>query len=278
VGQPPKGTGPSPEPVVLISHSNDTGAHRDAEPAQTVGMTATVEPLMMVTDHGGSEGEELEWRYQLRPDDRMAMLQDGLLSVTGARDRKFADVVQQPGLTDHLGFLGRESRCEREAPTELRHSLAVAVGSGFAPFDRTNKGPQDDLGCALPRLVVPTRTLRRRPAPGDLQPGISSGDVVRGPGEAERHALPYLRGPCHGGSHIGREVGRSWAAATDKRTVHVPPVLGSRNSHASAASASTVAADAIHQRMIDAWNAGDGVAFATPFTDDADFVGLRERT
>ncbi|HXL08597.1 MAG TPA: SgcJ/EcaC family oxidoreductase [Candidatus Bathyarchaeia archaeon] len=29
---------------------------------------------------------------------------------------------------------------------------------------------------------------------------------------------------------------------------------------------------AIHRRMIDAWNAGDGAAFAAPFTDDADFV------
>jgi uncharacterized protein (TIGR02246 family) len=29
---------------------------------------------------------------------------------------------------------------------------------------------------------------------------------------------------------------------------------------------------AIHQRMIDAWNAGDGAAFAAPFTDEADFV------
>jgi uncharacterized protein (TIGR02246 family) len=29
---------------------------------------------------------------------------------------------------------------------------------------------------------------------------------------------------------------------------------------------------AIHQRMIDAWNVGDGAAFAAPFTDDADFV------
>jgi uncharacterized protein (TIGR02246 family) len=29
---------------------------------------------------------------------------------------------------------------------------------------------------------------------------------------------------------------------------------------------------AIHQRIIDAWNAGDGAAFAAQFTDDADFV------
>jgi uncharacterized protein (TIGR02246 family) len=29
---------------------------------------------------------------------------------------------------------------------------------------------------------------------------------------------------------------------------------------------------AIHRRMIDAWNASDGAAFANPFTDDADFV------
>src|SRR5262249_59061242 len=29
---------------------------------------------------------------------------------------------------------------------------------------------------------------------------------------------------------------------------------------------------AIHQPMIDAWNAGDGAAFAAPFTDDADFI------
>ena len=29
---------------------------------------------------------------------------------------------------------------------------------------------------------------------------------------------------------------------------------------------------AVHQRIIDAWNAGDGSAFAAPFTDDADFV------
>jgi uncharacterized protein (TIGR02246 family) len=31
---------------------------------------------------------------------------------------------------------------------------------------------------------------------------------------------------------------------------------------------------AIHQRMIDAWNAGDGAAFAAPFTEDADFVAF----
>jgi uncharacterized protein (TIGR02246 family) len=31
---------------------------------------------------------------------------------------------------------------------------------------------------------------------------------------------------------------------------------------------------AIHQRMIDAWNAGDGAVFAAPFTDDADFVAF----
>lgn len=29
---------------------------------------------------------------------------------------------------------------------------------------------------------------------------------------------------------------------------------------------------AIHRQMIDAWNVGDGAAFAAPFTDDADFV------
>lgn len=28
----------------------------------------------------------------------------------------------------------------------------------------------------------------------------------------------------------------------------------------------------IHQRMTEAWNAGDGSAFAAPFTEDADFV------
>jgi uncharacterized protein (TIGR02246 family) len=31
---------------------------------------------------------------------------------------------------------------------------------------------------------------------------------------------------------------------------------------------------AIHLRMIDAWNAGDGAAFAAPFTDDADFIAF----
>jgi uncharacterized protein (TIGR02246 family) len=31
---------------------------------------------------------------------------------------------------------------------------------------------------------------------------------------------------------------------------------------------------AIHQRMIDAWNAGDAAAFAVPFTDEADFVAF----
>jgi uncharacterized protein (TIGR02246 family) len=30
----------------------------------------------------------------------------------------------------------------------------------------------------------------------------------------------------------------------------------------------------IHQRMIDAWNTGDGAAFAAPFTEDADFVAF----
>ena len=31
---------------------------------------------------------------------------------------------------------------------------------------------------------------------------------------------------------------------------------------------------AIHQRMIDAWNAGDAAAFAAPFTDKANFVAF----
>jgi uncharacterized protein (TIGR02246 family) len=31
---------------------------------------------------------------------------------------------------------------------------------------------------------------------------------------------------------------------------------------------------AIHRRMIDAWNAGDALAFAAPFTDEADFVAF----
>jgi monofunctional chorismate mutase len=30
----------------------------------------------------------------------------------------------------------------------------------------------------------------------------------------------------------------------------------------------------VHRRMIDAWNAGDGAAFAAPFTNDADFVAF----
>jgi hypothetical protein len=30
----------------------------------------------------------------------------------------------------------------------------------------------------------------------------------------------------------------------------------------------------IYQQMIDAWNAGDGAAFAAPFTDDANFVAF----
>jgi uncharacterized protein (TIGR02246 family) len=35
---------------------------------------------------------------------------------------------------------------------------------------------------------------------------------------------------------------------------------------------------AIHQRMIDAWNTGDAVAFAAPFADEADFVAFEGRT
>jgi len=31
---------------------------------------------------------------------------------------------------------------------------------------------------------------------------------------------------------------------------------------------------AIHQRMIDAWNAGDAAAFAAPFADEADFIAF----
>ena len=31
---------------------------------------------------------------------------------------------------------------------------------------------------------------------------------------------------------------------------------------------------AVHQRMIDAWNAGDAATFAAPFTDEADFVAF----
>jgi uncharacterized protein (TIGR02246 family) len=31
---------------------------------------------------------------------------------------------------------------------------------------------------------------------------------------------------------------------------------------------------AIHQRMIDAWNVGDGAGFAASFTEDADFVAF----
>jgi uncharacterized protein (TIGR02246 family) len=47
------------------------------------------------------------------------------------------------------------------------------------------------------------------------------------------------------------------------------------NSHTTTQTAAEEEAiGAIHQRMIDAWNAGDGGAFAAPFTDDADFVAF----
>jgi uncharacterized protein (TIGR02246 family) len=46
------------------------------------------------------------------------------------------------------------------------------------------------------------------------------------------------------------------------------------NSQTTQASADQDAIRAIHQRMIDAWNAGDAAAFAAPFTDDADFIAF----
>jgi len=33
---------------------------------------------------------------------------------------------------------------------------------------------------------------------------------------------------------------------------------------------------AVHQRMIEAWNAGDAAAFAAPFTDEANFIAFEE--
>jgi uncharacterized protein (TIGR02246 family) len=44
------------------------------------------------------------------------------------------------------------------------------------------------------------------------------------------------------------------------------------NAHARPTTGAEHAICAIHRQMIDAWNAGDGAAFAAPFTDDADFV------
>jgi uncharacterized protein (TIGR02246 family) len=47
------------------------------------------------------------------------------------------------------------------------------------------------------------------------------------------------------------------------------------NSHRAARTAADEEAiEAIHQRMIDAWNTGDGGAFAAPFTEDADFIAF----
>ena len=49
--------------------------------------------------------------------------------------------------------------------------------------------------------------------------------------------------------------------------------MTSRTTHTPAANAADEdAIRAIHRQMIDAWNVGDGAAFAAPFTDDADFV------
>ena len=35
---------------------------------------------------------------------------------------------------------------------------------------------------------------------------------------------------------------------------------------------------AVHQRMIDAWNAGNAATFAAPFTNEADFVAFEGTT
>jgi hypothetical protein len=34
----------------------------------------------------------------------------------------------------------------------------------------------------------------------------------------------------------------------------------------------------LYQQTIDGWNTGSGDAFAAPYTDDSDFVGLMEHT
>jgi uncharacterized protein (TIGR02246 family) len=46
------------------------------------------------------------------------------------------------------------------------------------------------------------------------------------------------------------------------------------NSQATTQTGDENAIRAIHQRMIDAWNTGNGAAFAAPFTEDADFVAF----
>jgi uncharacterized protein (TIGR02246 family) len=46
------------------------------------------------------------------------------------------------------------------------------------------------------------------------------------------------------------------------------------NSRTTTTAADEDAIRAIHQRMIDAWNAGDAAAFAAPFTDEAEFVAF----
>jgi uncharacterized protein (TIGR02246 family) len=46
------------------------------------------------------------------------------------------------------------------------------------------------------------------------------------------------------------------------------------NSQATTQTGDENAIRAIHQRMIDAWNTRNGAAFATPFTEDADFVAF----
>ena len=181
----------SRETVILVGDGDDARANGDEEAEQAVGIAAAVEPLVVVSNHGSRQGQELKRLYQLRTDPGVVGEKDGLHPRLAVGGTELADVMQQPGLTNNLGVPLRKSYCERETVAERCYPSGVPAGDGLAPlsFGCSHKGLQDGHDPALPLIPVVWRTVdaRRWVVPGDLQPPIGTRHCVKGTRDREHH-------------------------------------------------------------------------------------------
>jgi len=81
----------------------------------------------VMADHGRGEGEDVEWRDEVRADHRMAPMNDvGAINRLRRTDR--ADIVELPGQRHDLGLVRGEPDGQGESPAERSHALGVVTG------------------------------------------------------------------------------------------------------------------------------------------------------
>jgi len=175
--------------VVHVGHRDDARADRNLVAHEPVGVPGPVAPFVVMADHQGARGEEIERRDDLGADQRMVPHHRPLVGIelTGLAKHRFGnadlpDVVQEPGLANHIDVGRRQSQRRRDAAAPRSDSLGMPARVWILRLERIGQAKQRLIDRALHLLVEAPHVfgVAERLLIGRAEPPVGDREIVGG--------------------------------------------------------------------------------------------------